>query len=218
MLEESFLPATRVSALAAVLLLGLWLVAPAEARNEGGKGGASDEVLVERRPPDADHDGVPDAEDNCPDHRNRDQADVDGDGLGDPCDDPLAPRIRISRPTGARIYLADDAGLLPSPTGYPFVLGDVTVCARVTDDVSVESVGIKLNGLSWIDLTAASTATELSEEAPAEYCHSFSSSELHTGNNFVRLRAVDDEGRTTSRGQFFTAVGGDGVSTSIGSR
>ncbi|MEM7137333.1 MAG: hypothetical protein AAF500_12175 [Myxococcota bacterium] len=37
-------------------------------------------------PPDADQDGVPDAEDNCPVDDNPDQADYDRDGIGDVCD------------------------------------------------------------------------------------------------------------------------------------
>jgi hypothetical protein len=35
---------------------------------------------------DVDGDGIPDAEDNCPDLVNPDQSDTDGDGLGDLCD------------------------------------------------------------------------------------------------------------------------------------
>jgi hypothetical protein len=35
---------------------------------------------------DRDGDGVPDADDNCPDDPNPDQADADGDGIGDVCD------------------------------------------------------------------------------------------------------------------------------------
>ena len=37
-------------------------------------------------PPDGDSDGIPDAEDNCPTVANEDQADTDGDGIGDACE------------------------------------------------------------------------------------------------------------------------------------
>ena len=37
--------------------------------------------------PDSDGDGVPDAQDNCPTVGNASQSDLDGDGLGDACDD-----------------------------------------------------------------------------------------------------------------------------------
>jgi len=39
--------------------------------------------------PDADGDGINDAGDNCPTIPNADQADLDGDGIGDVCDDDL---------------------------------------------------------------------------------------------------------------------------------
>lgn len=37
--------------------------------------------------PDGDGDGIPDGEDNCPDHYNPEQTDTDDDGIGDACDD-----------------------------------------------------------------------------------------------------------------------------------
>ena len=41
--------------------------------------------------PDIDNDGVEDSTDNCPSTANSDQADADGDGLGDACDTPDEP-------------------------------------------------------------------------------------------------------------------------------
>ena len=40
-------------------------------------------------PIDSDGDGVPDAEDNCPNESNKDQEDEDGDDVGDACDDDV---------------------------------------------------------------------------------------------------------------------------------
>jgi hypothetical protein len=49
--------------------------------------GAPDGSTVDLCPAvDTDNDGVPDEEDNCPDTPNPDQADLDGDGVGDVCD------------------------------------------------------------------------------------------------------------------------------------
>ena len=56
---------------------------------------------------DADDDGVADDADNCEEIANEDQADVDGDGLGDACDEPVDDSGDPSDPDGQG---ADPAG------------------------------------------------------------------------------------------------------------
>ena len=45
------------------------------------------ELVIITPPPDGDADSVPDRHDNCPEDPNADQADHDGDGQGDACDE-----------------------------------------------------------------------------------------------------------------------------------
>ena len=61
----------------------LWC-GPTGARAPGCGGAERDAVF--RFLPDADLDGIPDAEDNCADEVNPDQENSDGDGFGDACD------------------------------------------------------------------------------------------------------------------------------------
>jgi hypothetical protein len=49
-------------------------------------GGHLSSTACTSAPPDADHDGVPDSKDNCPNVANPDQKDSDHDGIGDACD------------------------------------------------------------------------------------------------------------------------------------
>ena len=47
------------------------------------------DIKLDIRKIDSDNDGVFDQYDNCPETANKDQADLDGDGIGDVCDDDL---------------------------------------------------------------------------------------------------------------------------------
>ena len=84
--------------------------------------------------PDADGDGVPDAEDNCPQTANPDQADTDNDGMGDACDTPSysftgffqpvdnLPTVNIVNAGSAiplKFGLGGDFGLDIFATGFP---------------------------------------------------------------------------------------------------
>jgi Tol biopolymer transport system component len=50
-------------------------------------GGICTPVTTVALEPDQDQDGIPDVSDNCPEVANPSQADTDGDGIGDTCDD-----------------------------------------------------------------------------------------------------------------------------------
>jgi uncharacterized delta-60 repeat protein len=80
--------------------------------------------------PDVDEDGVFDSADNCPVIANADQADVDGDGLGDACDpvddrvlpvDPPPPPPPVDPPPDDPQPPVADSPLPPSDPGPPVV-------------------------------------------------------------------------------------------------
>ncbi|MDX2170499.1 MAG: hypothetical protein SF182_25730 [Deltaproteobacteria bacterium] len=70
----------------------------------------SDGAVIVGTAPDADGDGVSDADDNCVAEPNPDQSDIDGDGRGDACDSSESPtslvvsiaRLRTSPPAATR--------------------------------------------------------------------------------------------------------------------
>ena len=68
------------------LALGLAVLLTACAGGGGGGGGGGASPAGTPAAPDRDRDGIPDARDNCPSIANADQANQDGDALGDACD------------------------------------------------------------------------------------------------------------------------------------
>lgn len=81
-------------------------------------------------PPDTDNDGVPDDVDNCPTAANPDQADQDGDGIGDACDcagDMDGDADTDVRDFGVLATHFGDTGLEPYTMGDRDGDGDVDV-------------------------------------------------------------------------------------------
>ena len=68
--------------------------------------------------PDLDGDGVPNDRDNCPNYWNPGQADVDADGLGDPCD-PDADNDGVSK-TLEETYGSSDTNALSQPEAFAY--------------------------------------------------------------------------------------------------
>jgi len=84
--ESEFGAAVTLNVRLAYVRYGGAYLPAAVATYSDGESGEITILPVVQVPDDADYDGSPDSQDNCPDQPNIDQEDADGDGVGDACD------------------------------------------------------------------------------------------------------------------------------------
>jgi uncharacterized membrane protein len=98
-------------------------------------------------PPDADGDGVPDADDNCPAAPNADQADEDNDGTGDACETAELQSISFAA-------LADRTYGDPDVTLGAVASSGLPVSFTASGPCSVSGSTLRLTGAGTCSVTA----------------------------------------------------------------
>lgn len=108
-------------------------------------------VIADGAPPDADGDGIPDAEDNCPNRPNPDQADADSDGIGDVCENDCH-RVAADHSLSNGVITGEILGggcenLLLKVSNHTFLWAELTVGANPSQDVVLNPAGDNLLSL-----------------------------------------------------------------------
>jgi hypothetical protein len=135
---------------------------------------------------DTDHDAVVDPSDNCPDAANPDQADADGDGIGDACEaapaPTLSPTLTPSSTPGAQPQIPGPEDTRPAP-----VLGKSVVARAVAGTIRVKRKGGRFHVL------------RTSESIPL-------GSTVDATKGKVQITAASGPGGATQSGRFSTGA------------
>jgi len=152
---------------------------------------------------DGDDDGIPDFVDNCPDVYNPDQADSDGDGIGDACDDEIGPVAHFTftpeKPAVDEIITFNASGSY-DPDGtivsYEWNFGDGNTTS-ITDPIvthSYSSAGDYIVNLTVTDNASATNSTVKLIQVSSESI----SIDLYPGWNLISLPLMPEDTSTAS--------------------
>lgn len=168
---------------------------------------------------DSDEDGVPNSEDNCPNISNPDQADSDGDGVGDACPVSKPPKAVSLMPTDITHNSAVLNGTV-NPNGlsttYHFEYGttmnygNVTPTSSAGSGIEKKAVSANIKNLNQgtiyhLRLVATNSAGKTNSGN-----YTFKTSSLYTS---YQILTVDSAPLTIKHGEYVKVIGSNGSHT-----
>ena len=191
---------------------------------------SSTAVLWEAGDPDADGDGVADADDNCPNAPNPDQPDSDGDNVGDACDpDDDGDGVNDAVDAGGAAGTFTDNSLVPPTTGQILDSAGLTVTIQDADNPA-KGVRIEASGSGGPAVVQVCGGYELEVSAGGSLvvtCHSVEVSDVTGGPVSVTVPGglatasfpagtSGTVNTTSSGGATVTGASGAGVTLTVG--